>query len=329
LLALRVCERVKSLSFRHALDPDRETRIHAVAPASIEHLSFDTPGNLPTKLLGRPLRSVAVTSAGSVALEPDVLPASLEKLELRARDIVLANPVTVGVRELHVRTTFQLAGVLQRLELPKLERLRIEPGMSYFDVFETFDRVTLPALRHLAIDDGVLDRAQFELLAGLPIVHELESLALTNVELTDDKLQALVEARAEFPSLVEIDVSFNELTADGIARARELAPNVISTRQGRSGNVAERRIRRWAGSRLAVAESIANPGAWQQAGRDGTMRWARYRGEVEYELYVSTDLGTWGCSCPSRYQPCKHVVALALVAERTQLSQTPSPFEIG
>jgi uncharacterized Zn finger protein len=39
---------------------------------------------------------------------------------------------------------------------------------------------------------------------------------------------------------------------------------------------------------------------------------------------VTADLSRYGCSCPSSIQPCKHVVALALVAERTGLPEAPS-----
>ena len=100
--------------------------------------------------------------------------------------------------------------------------------------------------------------------------------------------------------------------------------NVASRRQNKRGNAMEKRVRRFAGSRLQVAEGIADPKAWKRAGVDGESRWARYRGEAEYELFVAADLSRYGCSCPSSIQPCKHVVALALVAERTALPTAPS-----
>ena len=86
----------------------------------------------------------------------------------------------------------------------------------------------------------------------------------------------------------------------------------------------ERRVRRFAGTRLHAAEEISDPKNWKRAGIDGDIRWGRYRGEAEYELFVAADLSRFGCSCPSELQPCKHVVALALVAERTPLLPAPS-----
>lgn len=125
-------------------------------------------------------------------------------------------------------------------------------------------------------------------------------------------------------SLADVDVSFNELSRDGLATARELARTVTSSRQHRRGQGMERRVRRFAGTRLQAAEDIADPKAWRRAAFDGDIRWARYRGEAEYELFITADLSRYGCSCPSSIQPCKHVVALALVAERDGLSAAPS-----
>jgi hypothetical protein len=76
----------------------------------------------------------------------------------------------------------------------------------------------------------------------------------------------------------------------------------------------------------AVARRRGDLGSEELEARrvDGDIRWGRYRGEAEYELFVAADLSRFGCSCPSDLQPCKHVVALALVAERTPLSKAPS-----
>jgi hypothetical protein len=127
-----------------------------------------------------------------------------------------------------------------------------------------------------------------------------------------------------FTALAELDLSYNELTRDGLDAVRVLAPSVISRRQARPGHAAERRIRRFAGSRFAVAEDIADPKAWKRARVDGALRWARYQGNDEYELFVDAELARYGCTCPSSIQPCKHVVALALVAERMPLAEAPA-----
>nr|MDQ3369911.1 hypothetical protein [Myxococcota bacterium] len=192
------------------------------------------------------------------------------------------------------------------------------------DLLGTLERLAVPALTHLAIADGLLDAKSFGKLARLPLAARLTSLALTSLELTDELLHAFTRTRGAFPALTEIDVSANELSRDGLTAARHFAPTVISRRQHRPGTGMEQRVRRFAGSRLQAAEEIADPKAWRRAGRDGDIRWARYRGDADYELFISADLERYGCSCPSSIQPCKHVVALALLAERTPLAAAPS-----
>jgi len=42
---------------------------------------------------------------------------------------------------------------------------------------------------------------------------------------------------------------------------------------------------------------------------------------------VARELDRYRCTCPSSYQPCKHVVALALLAERGHVPEAPCPFD--
>jgi len=181
----------------------------------------------------------------------------------------------------------------------------------------------LPALTHLVLRNGQMNATTFAALAKLPLAAKLQSLGLVNLGLTDETIAPLSGTRG-FSALAEIDVSFNELSRDGLETVLGLARTVISTRQLRRGQSMEKRVRKLAGTRLQAAEEIADPKAWRRAGIDGDIRWARYRGEAEYELFIAGDLSRYGCSCPSTIQPCKHVIALALIAERTPLSPAPS-----
>jgi hypothetical protein len=281
---------------------------------------------LPEQLLKRQLRSLTI-SGRQIVIGPETLPASLERLELRVTEVAPADEQArvfrSDVRDLVA--TVSIAPWFAGAKLPKLERLTLaidEAPAS--QIVELLDSVELPALTHLAITEGTLDPKTFKAIAKLPFADRLTSLALTHLELSDELVQTFSRARKTFAQLAEIDVSFNELTRDGLATARDLAPNVISRRQHKRGSASEKRIRRFAGTRLTVAEDIAEPKWWKRAGVEGDVRWARYRGEAEYELFVTTDLQRYGCSCPSSIQPCKHVVALALVAERTTLPEAPS-----
>jgi uncharacterized protein (TIGR02996 family) len=335
LLGLRVCGFVEALTLRRPCSAELDAVIAEHAAPSLRTLTLEGAfPTLPEQLLRRELRSLAVLG-GRVAFDPAALPATLERLELRPYELTLEGdaPPRLAVRELVVWLNPSLAAALAGARLPRTERLTVAletsaalapadaPGPALLRLLGSLE---LPALTHLAIANGPVDPRTFGELARLPLASRLTSLALTNADLTDETIRSMVHARAALTALAELDVSSNELSRDGLAAARELAPSVISRRQHRRGNAMERRVRQWAGSRLQAAEGIADPDVWRAARIDGDLRWARYRGGDQYELYVSTDLQRYGCSCPSSIQPCKHVVALALVAERTTLAAGPA-----
>ncbi len=249
----------------------------------------------------RPLRTLSVT-AGKLVLVGELLPSSLERLELRVTELDCVLPMRLPIRELWVSVN----------------------GFSATRLVSLLETLDLPALTHLGISDGVMDPKTFGKLGRLPLAARLTHLALTNLELTDDTMQAMARAKTSFTALAELDVSFNELSRDGLETAKQIAKTVTSKRQNRRGNGTEKRVRKFAGTRLTVAEGITDAKHWKRAGVDGDVRWGRYRGEDEYELFVTTDLSRYGCSCPSRIRPCKHVVALALVGERTTLAEGSS-----
>jgi uncharacterized protein (TIGR02996 family) len=327
LLGLRVCELVESIALGRACPPELDIMIAEHAPTSLRALTLEVHGGrLPPRLLARELRRLAVRG-DRVAIDADALPGSLEYLELYVREVAAPDgaPPRLPVRELHAALTPAVAAFLAGARLPRLEGLTLyADAAATRRVPELLASLEAPALAHLSLSGGALELRTFAELTRLPLAARLSSLALTSVGLDDAALRALVGARGELAGLAELDVSGNELTQDGLAAARELAPRVVSRRQHRRGAARERNVRRWAGSRLAVAEEIAEPSAWRDAGVDGDLRWARYQGQDAYELYVSVDLERYGCSCPSGIQPCKHVVALALIAERTRLPPGPS-----
>jgi uncharacterized protein (TIGR02996 family) len=324
VLQLRVCENLQAITLRRACSPQLAGVIATAAPQTLSSLALEScHGRPPAELMQRGLRSLAI-AGGTIVIAPDTFPSSLERLELRV-DAIEGASLRFGVRELTLALTPPIAALLGGAELPRLERLTL--GIERIPAAtlpQLLSDLEVPALNRLAICDGALDVRSFGELAKLPLAARLTSLALTNLELDDAAMRALVAHRAAFEALVELDVSYNELSREGLAAARDFASTVVNHRQHRRGNANERRARKFAGSRLQVAETILDPKDWKRAFLDGEIRWARYRGEAEYELFVSADLVRYGCSCPSSYQPCKHVVALALLAERTTLREAPS-----
>lgn len=77
-------------------------------------------------------------------------------------------------------------------------------------------------------------------------------------------------------------------------------------------------------SSLAAARKLARPAPWQNLGRSADALWGECQGSAVYQTQVAlADLGH-RCSCPSRKQPCKHVLGLMLLAANAPDSLTSS-----
>jgi hypothetical protein len=71
----------------------------------------------------------------------------------------------------------------------------------------------------------------------------------------------------------------------------------------------------------AKARQLANPRHWQHLGQsaggedeDTDALWGECQGSALYQVRVDLTTLTPACSCPSRKQPCKHALALLLLA---------------
>jgi hypothetical protein len=322
LLALRVCSVVQAITILGGKKELATTIARTAAPTlravTVEHAY----GEDLSPLFARELRELTIVGS-SCALRGS-FPATLQRLVWRVDRTELATRLQLDVEELRVEVHADAARVLRLLDLPHVERLELEiDKLPLRDLPTLIGEVSAP-VTHLVLCAGRLDPATFAAIAALPIARRVTKLGLTSLELTDEMLAAM--APGDFANLTEIDVSFNELTRTGLAHAKRFATTVISTRQHKRGSGMEQRTRRFAGSRLQAAELIADPKHWKRSGFDGDLRWGRYAGEADYELYISKDLTRFACSCPSSIQPCKHVVALALVDERTPLRKLPVEY---
>lgn len=73
-------------------------------------------------------------------------------------------------------------------------------------------------------------------------------------------------------------------------------------------------------ARRRAAEDIASPERWTLLARSGNMVWAEYpgTGSAPYRMAIDLDRGELAgasCSCPSRQDPCKHILALILLLQ--------------
>ena len=325
LLGLRVCELLESITLRRPCSAAVDAAIAAAAPATMRALTLESiEGSLPSHLLRRPLRSLSVRATPTpFAVARDTFPPTLERLDLYVFNVRALEPLELAVRDLSVLTMDANIAFLLETKFPRLERLALDLAHTAAAAVSVLENIHAPSLTHLTLRGGSLDHETLRCLAALPLATRLRSLGLVGLGLTDDTIGPIAATRG-FSALEAVEVSHNELTGKGLELARSLAPTVTSTRQRRRGHHAEQRVRAFAGSVLQAAEQIADPKEWRRAGIDGDIRWGRYRGEADYELFIAADLSRYGCTCPSTIQPCEHVVALALISERTGLRAAPS-----
>ena len=65
----------------------------------------------------------------------------------------------------------------------------------------------------------------------------------------------------------------------------------------------------------ATARRTAGPRGWHNPSRSERAIWAAFEGSATYRVAATLGPGTaWRCTCPSRKQPCKHVLGLLLRA---------------
>jgi hypothetical protein len=77
---------------------------------------------------------------------------------------------------------------------------------------------------------------------------------------------------------------------------------------------------------MAAARAIARPERWMALGRDRDRVWGEYDGGDNYYVWARLDERAAGCNCGSPKDPCKHALALLLIAASPHaFEQRPIP----
>jgi uncharacterized Zn finger protein len=77
---------------------------------------------------------------------------------------------------------------------------------------------------------------------------------------------------------------------------------------------------------MTAARAIARPECWMTLGRDRDRVWGEYEGGDNYYVWARLDERGAGCNCPSPKDPCKHALALLLIAASPHaFEQRPIP----
>jgi len=311
------------------------------APATVRRVILDQVQGVDATALLRPgLQHLELVGRGpgSRARLPHELPASVETLLLHVSvPNVAPGAARWSVRTLGLDTTGAAGELIRSVELPNLQQLTLRVESTPPDLLapvgganwgpeagvqEVLDALHTPppGLHQLVLRGELGGLLMLRAVSTRPLVPQIDELALPALGLGDRDITQLSELLSRFSGLRSLDVTGNELSSGALTRLRSLVPTVIDRGQLPTGTLADRRLRRFAGSRLIPARELVDSHRWLYTGREDHFAFARYRGTEDYELWVRDDLTNFGCTCPSSYQPCKHVVALALMVESRHVS---------
>src|SRR3954471_8199181 len=82
---------------------------------------------------------------------------------------------------------------------------------------------------------------------------------------------------------------------------------------------------------VVAARKLARPAPWSDVGHDERAVWGLCKGSGSkpYEVQVDQNGRAYKCSCPSRKFPCKHAVALLLLAADGAVPERRQPAWVG
>lgn len=174
-----------------------------------------------------------------------------------------------------------------------------------------------PSLQSLTLAHTVDSADLLNALVHSEILQELDRFVMEEGTLVDTELHAVL---SELPPDLEIALPGHALSPEIIAAAGEegLTLSAPDQRVVRAGQtiVTDAMVRDFApdSRSLASAKKIASPQHWPKRGRKGDLLWGHCQGGDLYEVFVTADHLDSGCTCPSPKFPCKHSIALLMMA---------------
>ena len=83
-------------------------------------------------------------------------------------------------------------------------------------------------------------------------------------------------------------------------------------------------------ARFGAGEAVAVPACWSHLGAGERALWGRYHGTgaEPYEVALDHEHVVPRCTCPSRQQPCKHVIGLLVMWVRGQVPDAVEPADV-
>jgi hypothetical protein len=215
--------------------------------------------------------------------------------------------------------------------LPALETLELScPNLrvGFADADALASRTSMPKLKRLALRQTISTSSIVDALVGTPLLRQLDELDLSGGDLNDASVTILAQRQDEIRHLRVLDVGGNQISS---ARAQQLAEITTATRadvQRTPGVLNAAAVLALApdAASAAAARKLASPQrGWLELGRDGERLWAEFEGSDFYYVMATVNGRRMGCSCPSAKDPCKHTLALLLLATQQHIAERKIP----
>jgi uncharacterized protein (TIGR02996 family) len=260
------------------------------------------------------------TRAGNVGAVLATTPA-LERLAVEAGEVSLGTmPAHARLRELSIDAA-QLTDVdaLAGAQLPALEVLAVRTdALEVAEPLVARLRGGFPKLHTLVLTST---RGTSALVTGLirsPLLPHLVELDLTDGDLDDRAASAMMAEREQFQHLRRLDVGGSRRLSADWAERLTAATGAIAQRSALA--ITEAAVIRRAPDRASceAARKLAVAELWLALGYDRRTErvWGEYEGRDHYYVYAHLRDRAVGCGCGSAKNPCKHALALLLLAAR-------------
>lgn len=301
---------------------DYEPAVDAVGEAAPLALRALHIGDFDTASI--PLDASHAGSLAALARVP-----RLERLTLHVGSTgPLASDDVPGLRYLAITTASldadMLAG-LQSASWPVLEGLVIDVAamaMTPGDLADSLAGVRVPVLRALSLRGTTITAEMVPVLTEASWWSGLEKVDLSGGSLDDSHVDLLLGQGEALKHLVRLDLSRNFLSDEGVKAVAGLCRHVNTADQrppvAAPVSITAEAVARFSPNNASMgrAQKLAVPGKWPDLGNDNGVLWGRCRGSTVYDVYADPGLMEAGCTCPSPLYPCKHSLALLLLATR-------------
>jgi uncharacterized protein (TIGR02996 family) len=271
---------------------------------------------------------LAGTRAGDVSALFEAAPA-LDKLTLKAGQLAIVAPLEhARLRELSVTAAHLGADSLSAIttaDLPALESLAVHTDATHA---RHFTRLEFPRLRRLVVPNTEQTAELVLALLGSPLLARLEELDLRDGDLDDRTASEMMLRREKLAHLRRLDVAGSPNLSPDWAKRLAAGTGAITERAHLAITEAEIQRRAPDAASLVAARKIAVAGDWLALGYDRRRDrvWGEYEGRDHYYVYAHLRDRAVGCGCGSPKNPCKHALALLLLAaNRHEFREAPIP----